>query len=216
MLPIVRPTGRSSHGFFLSGRCICAKALLLELGLWPGRARPRRGMFSRSETLSPRSKPPLSCIHLVRLRGASRSARWRDEARCPRGLFARQVTRAASGLRPCPLRGPARSWLTTVRPIPNAARPSLRSSARQRGTYGESAARRRQITASAHVALSLRCMSAHGAPRGARRIRRRMRSHRFALFGAPSPRDEGRDQQSPDAHRVAVMRSRACTFHPSP
>jgi hypothetical protein len=37
-----------------------------------------------------------------------------------RGLGSQPSTRAAPGLRPGPLRGPARSWLTTVRLTPNA------------------------------------------------------------------------------------------------
>ena len=74
----------------------------------------------------------------------------------PAGLVRKQATRAASGLRPCPLRGPARSWLTTLWPTPNAI-PITSAFVRsgKRGTWGESAARRCQIAAS-------------GAPRGAR------------------------------------------------
>jgi hypothetical protein len=59
--------------------------------------------------------------------------------------------------------------------------------ARQWGTHGESAARRRIIAASAHVALSLRYMSARGAPRGARRVRQRMRTPKVCAFRRATP-----------------------------
>jgi hypothetical protein len=52
--------------------------------------------------------------------------------------------------------------------------------------------------------------TATGAPRGARRLRQRRRSQRFALFGAPPPRSEGWMKQSPDAEmRRAVRRPHA-------
>jgi hypothetical protein len=49
------------------------------------------------------------------------------------------------------------------------------------------------------------------ARREAPRVRRRTRATGFALFGAPSPRAEGRDQQIPDAERVAERRAHAYT-----
>ncbi len=159
-----------------------------------------------SGNLSPPLKPPLSCFHLVRLRGAlARRANsgTRRGARGARSLDESPGRRRT--LRPGPLRGPARSWLTTVRSIPNAIRPSLanergaeqKEETGQRDTHGESAVRRCQI-------------AAHGAPRGARRGPQGSRNHRFASFGAPSPlilrraegpsrRNEGRVAQTPDA-----------------
>ena len=68
----------------------------------------------------------------------------------PAGRFGKAGTRAASGLRPGPLRGPARSWLTTVWPktlgsktLGSQTRPVRRliCGLGRRGTDGESAAR---------------------------------------------------------------------------
>ena len=64
-------------------------------------------------------------IHPPRpLRSVSRGVVRRDGVRCPRVSFATRHS-AAPELRPGPLRGPARSWLTTVGSTPNAIRPSL-------------------------------------------------------------------------------------------
>ena len=64
-------------------------------------------------------------IHPPRpLRSVSRGVVRRDGVRCPRVSFATRHS-AAPELRPGPLRGPARSWLTTVESTPNAIRPSL-------------------------------------------------------------------------------------------
>ena len=131
----------------------------------------------------------------------------------PAGRFA-IGTRAAPGLRPCPLRGPARSWLTTVRSIPNAGPQrhfDLRPLQGKRGTDGESAARRRQIAA---------C----GAPRGARRVRQRTRTPTGLRFSARhSLRAQARweKQQTPDVPRrgndqvVPDARSGTPPFRPS-
>jgi hypothetical protein len=85
------------------------------------------------------------------LRGVSRGVVRRDQVRCPCGLGLRKSsTRGGAGLPPGPLRGPARSWLTTVGSVPNAgdrlsclwmrrAEPQQDKGSR-RDTYGESGA----------------------------------------------------------------------------
>jgi hypothetical protein len=90
----------------------------------------------------------------------------RDEVRRLRAHGRNMGARAVSELPPGPLGVPARSWLKDR---------SAHSSVTDRTKAGPGA-----VTA------------AIGAPRGARRIWRQMRSHRFALFGAPSPSTEGR------------------------
>ena len=71
--------------------------------------------------LSPPSAPPLNSTHLVLLKGAvARRCDWRDGVRCPCGLLTHSGARGGVGLPPGPLRGPARSWLTTVGSMPNA------------------------------------------------------------------------------------------------
>jgi hypothetical protein len=88
--------------------------------------------------------------------------------RCPAGRLCNAGTRAALGLRPGPLRGPARSWLTTVRSTQtlsvNLVRrgPEAGHLRRKRGPVSDKSP---QVFM---LALSLRYMSAHGAPRGAR------------------------------------------------
>jgi len=120
------------------------------------------------------------------LRGAFMRRREAGRGAVPAGLGRNRVTRAASGLRPCPLRGPARSWLTTVRSTPNAA--------------GQLS--RRALTAAGHLRRK------RGPPPHNRRVwraeRRRASSQGrdtilTALFGAPSPHpEEGRRPVSKD------------------
>jgi len=89
----------------------------------------------------------------------------------PAGLARKRATRAAPELRPGPLRGPARSWLTTVRSIPTwpahlfGALPG-----------------RRTLTAKARPGRRKRRL---GAPRGARVPQGT--SHRFCVFRRAIP-----------------------------
>jgi hypothetical protein len=121
--------------------------------------------------------------------------RRRDGARRPRVWSRGSGTRAAPGLRPGPLRVPARSWLTTVRsiakrfrsPFPDSARrgekePQRDERIEKRDTRGESAARR----------------GAKKTPHAARReapaaVRKDRGRHRLALFGAPLPFGEDKN-----------------------
>ena len=117
--------------------------------------------------------------------------------RCPRVWLRKPSTRAAPELRPCPLRGPARSWLTTVRSIPNANRnvDLVRTGS---GT----------LTAKARP-------GAVKSPRLARREAPRASPKRvplgFAPFGAPSPPSEGQQSQ---AGRECAPRQGARMFEP--
>ena len=87
--------------------------------------------------------------------------------------FSQEGTRAASELPPGPLGVPARSWLTD--------RSAQFACATDRTKAGPGAA-----TAAKEHALTLRCLSACGAPEGA--CVPQGTSHKdFALFGAPSP-----------------------------
>jgi len=100
--------------------------------------------------------------------GAFREASWGGTwCGAPAGLVRKRVARGGVGLPPGSLRSPARSWLTTVRSISNAARPSLRSSARPRDTYGESGAgagRSRKCSCRAIAALLERIWRAGRRP----------------------------------------------------
>ena len=97
----------------------------------------------------------------------------------PRVGLRRPDTRGGAGLPPGPLRGPARSWLTTLRPTPNASRPVDMVRAGKRGKERRKRGRRTDSRR-------------NGAPRGARasfagRDTIGLRLYRFASFGAPSP-----------------------------
>ena len=131
-------------------------------------------------------------IHPPRpLRSVSRGVVRRDGVRCPRVSFATRHS-AAPELRPGPLRGPARSWLTTVESTPNAIRPSLNKergakTKRRGGPAGH--LRRKRGPASSNrrkcSCCACRCyMSACGAPEGARVPQGT--SHRFR-FSARHP-----------------------------
>jgi hypothetical protein len=136
--------------------------------------------------------------------------------RCPCGLLTHSGARGGVGLPPGPLRGPARSWLTTVGSIPNAGDRGLstalgrgeiepqRDKGSRRDIYGESGA----------GAGNLRDWRAERRPRGPYRPRTKLALLRGTL---PHP-EEGRrpvskDRGAIDANsgrsRVAARRTHA-------
>ena len=101
----------------------------------------------------------------------------------PAGSCTQHEHSGGAGAPPGPLGVPARSWLTLAgefRPAekagPDADRPPQMSM-----RY------RLEALSAFFDALSLRYLSACGAPRGARAVPPRIASYQFALFGAPSP-----------------------------
>jgi hypothetical protein len=87
----------------------------------------------------------------------------------------------------------------TVRSMPNAGDRRLSTASKR----GEAEPKRDERIAAGHSRRKRGLPSqiaAAGAPRGARRLRQRRRSHRFALFGAPPP-------QTPGAIRAAARRT---------
>ena len=78
------------------------------------------------------------------------------------------------------------------------------------GTLAAKAGPAPENAASAHVALSLRYMSAYGAPRGARAIPKRIASYKIALFGAPSPLARGEITEPRTLKRVAERSPHVC------
>jgi len=186
------------------------------------------GQCQGNTNLSPRESSVLHSASPRPSRGAVAKRRnERDGVRRPAGgLDAEVRTRAATGLPPGPLRGPARSWLTTCllryRPLACLSATKARlepwgSLARCDGSKepypSESGAR--PIAKSPRLA---RREAPAAIPQGSR-------SHRFALFGAPPPRSrraEGGHEQSPGAIRIAarvslalsLRHARTCSGHP--
>ena len=126
--------------------------------------------------------------------------------RCPRGFgFAGRSTRGGAGLPPGPLRGPARSWLTTRRPIPNAVWPVRRGPGRAAGQGAAKAgpAYRKSPQTAQRMRLMRYRFALERMWRAARRPRDlRIASYKFASFGAPPPSQAGRNR--------AAARSSAC------
>jgi hypothetical protein len=118
--------------------------------------------------------------------------------RCLCGLGLRKSSaRGGAGLPPGPLRGPARSWLTTVRPIPNDGDRLSRLRDAERGTPTGQRIGSGTLTAKAGPVPE---NVATGAPRGARAVPKRIATPLWtASFGAPSPHPkEGRRLVSKD------------------
>ena len=123
------------------------------------------------------------------LKGVSRGVVKRDEVRRPRASSQRG-TRAAVELLSGPLGVPARSWLK-ARPTPRCVQTGLKQ-----GPLPENAAKEH--------ALTLRCLSACGAPEGASMPQGT--SHKdFALFGAPSPLTPDAENASRQGERMSAL-----------
>jgi hypothetical protein len=104
--------------------------------------------------------------------------------RCPCGLRRNEASRGDVGLPPGPLRGPARSWLTTVRPMPNAGDRLSWSAlcAEMRNPNGKKGSRRGTCGESGAGAGNHCNWRAARRPRAARH-----EPKDIASFGAPSP-----------------------------
>ena len=125
----------------------------------------------------------------------------------PRVRFRRPNTRGGAGLPPGPLRGPARSWLTTRRPIPNAVWPVRRGPGRAAGQGAAKAGPAyRIVTAKEHV----RCLSACGAPtRRPRDLRdRELQDLRLSARHPLNSRGNGGEKFCAALFRLSCPRSR--------
>jgi hypothetical protein len=148
----------------------------------------------------------------------------------PAGRSRKIDARAASGLRPGPLRGPARSWLTTVRSIPNAGDRLSRLRDAERGTP------KGQRIGSGALSAKARTGAANHTRLARREAPARSRKDRdtigFASFGAPSPhpeegqrpvsKDRGGRRSNPGRgqrrgkERACLVVAHATNSHPSP
>jgi hypothetical protein len=130
--------------------------------------------------------------------GRSREAlRRRDEVRCPCGLRSQRSARGGAGLPPGPLRGPARSWLTTVGSISNADdRLSWTAQCAEKRNPNRTKDCSGTLTAKAGPVLENAALARREAPAvsgdGYGAIG-------FALFGAPPPHVRGGNSHKPDA-----------------
>ena len=134
----------------------------------------------------------------------------------PAGRFRKIGTRAAPELRPGPLRGPARSWLTTVGSISNAIRPSLNkergAKTKRRGGPAGHLRRKRGPAFS-----NRRDWRAERRPRGPRKDRDTIGlrlSARHPLIGEegqrPVSKERGASYSTPGRPPVAATRSHVC------
>jgi hypothetical protein len=114
-----------------------------------------------------------------------------------------------AGLRPGPLRGPARSWLTTVRSTQTLTIASLDGARR-----GAEEPKRDERIAAGHLrrkrgpACDVK-IATTGAPRGARRIQQWMRSHRNCAFRRAIPLHWGQMIKPRTLPRVAARSTHA-------
>ena len=153
-------------------------------------------MVERAPNLSPPSKPPLWCIHLVRLRGVLMRRREAGPGCGARGSISQDWHPGGAGAPPGSTTRPCQE-LADDREVYIKRDPSLSRGERIRikrrdGPAGHS--RRKRGPASSNrrkcSCCACRCyMSAYGAPRGARVLQGT--NHRFASFGAPSPSSRG-------------------------
>ena len=142
-------------------------------------------MVERAPNLSPPSKPPLWCIHLVRLRGVLMRRREAGPGCGARGSISQDRHPGGAGAPPGSTTRPCQE-LADDREVYSKRDPSLSRGERIRIKRRDGPAghlRRKRGPAP----LNHRDWRAERRPR----VLPRTRHHRFALFGAPSPSTRG-------------------------